>query len=376
MEKVRMRQPVAVSCERPFSGTGVDDTGLYEYLTDGGDVPVEDVETDINSSARSRLTLHSYTSVRGLVGLQSNFCPKLLWHHTKQREGDQMSFSAAEGAGDVKLGEKEAVGRGELLLSAVMWNEDVVSEWSLPSSNLGNEESMYSFLPNLNQQTNEFTSSLITARGNKENELAIGLVFAIWFVLHEVVWTFSDPAEVMDHKKLSFHIPHFLFHSTKDDEPGKELHQESMPARQEKDREVPDGVFQAGVHVNSSENDLIFGKFCVLYLMSFSQSVPPVGSWPVTVFCCDAVVSQVISSPVLILSTPAEVHLEEQVIRNEQSQSVLCMYNMKWKESGEAGAGLVIRHSLWYTGLDGAAELPFPAKTSVVRYIAVDLKLM
>ena len=38
------------------------------------------------------------------------------------------------------------------------------SEWGLPNSNLVNKESIYSFLPNLNQQINEFTSHLITGK--------------------------------------------------------------------------------------------------------------------------------------------------------------------------------------------------------------------
>lgn len=71
----------------------------------------------------------------------------------------------------------------------------------------------------------------------------------------------------------------------------------------------------------------------------------------------------------LILSTPAEVHFEAQVMgRNEQSQSVLCMRGAKWeRDSSESWCWLDTRCSLWYAGLDGAGELPFPAKTCVVR---------
>lgn len=52
-------------------------------------------------------------------------------------------------------------------------------------------------------------------------------------------------------------------------------------------------------------------------------------------------IAQVISSPALIPSTPAKVHVEEQVMRrNEQSQSTLCMCSAKWeRDPGEAGAG-------------------------------------
>lgn len=59
----------------------------------------------------------------------------------------------------------------------------------------------------------------------------------------------------------------------------------------------------------------------------------------------------------------AKVHLEEEVIRKEQSQSVLwlqCLIGERlswcWLDTGR---------SHWY--IDGAAELPFPAQTSVVR---------
>lgn len=64
----------------------------------------------------------------------------------------------------------------------------------------------------------------------------------------------------------------------------------------------------------------------------------------------------------------SKVHLEEQVMRgNEQSQSELCVHSVKWERALSKACAGWTPGTVWYAGLDGAGELPFPYKPYIVR---------